>query len=290
MSKILVLGAAGFTGSSIINYAVQNSRYNIAAIDTFEHDRFTQNLIPAIYAKSRVSVHVAEIENLSILRKIDALEKPEQIIYCALTNTNTIEQELYKLDAALQVFFYHSSATKFALIIKDKYSEAAYFKSIDAHFSKHWKGNWIRQNKQVLIVRACKLFGPKQATTQIAASVCMDAVKAQKPNLDTSTYEFLYIKEFYFRLMAVLEGQTVSGVYDISSGVETSIAEISATYSSISLGGKYSPSVLFNTTQMFEDTQCQYVPTSFGYPPLKLEDYLLHTYVWYNDNYQTHKL
>ena len=49
MSDILVLGSAGFVGSNITNYLIQQTRYTIASVDNLDFDtKMLRNLAPAM--------------------------------------------------------------------------------------------------------------------------------------------------------------------------------------------------------------------------------------------------
>jgi nucleoside-diphosphate-sugar epimerase len=283
MTKMLVIGAAGFTGSSLVNYLIQNTQYNVVGVDNLENKGFVQNLAPAIQARSRFSLHICDIMNAKALSKILKLEQPDSILYLAVSEKDSFEKELDKLSTVLGCFL-ESSANHIFIFGKDKYANNEKIFHLQS-FVHELSNEIVDFNKNVTFVESCKVFGPKQSAKEDIAKIMLNTTSNISIDLLCKRYEFLYVKEFFQRFLSIYEGNPLYGTYDISSGIETTLEQIDTFVRLYEKSQEQTRIyVQYNPITLLESRNIRQIPVSFGYPPLRLEEYLIHTYQWYKDN------
>jgi len=214
MSDILICGAASFVGSSLSGYIMQHTKYYISTIDELARKELYDNMYVISGAKTRNSFYLAKLHDQEISTRILSLENPKYIIWNAADTSN--------MEHAAGDFYVFLSALaqsnirprKILVLLKD------YCQSSNLHNElQSVIGDAKGQN--IVIVNSGMLYGPRQSSDKFIANTIISSLQnCFQPNNDSRTVEPIYIRDYFFALMKILEEKSDEGcIYNLFGGV-----------------------------------------------------------------------
>jgi dTDP-D-glucose 4,6-dehydratase len=273
MSELLILGAAGFIGSNLANYAIQNTKFDVSSVDALHLRDNLMNLAPAMSARTRHNFYLNNVADQNLCSKILKLEKPKHIIY------NCFEQGGGFLEFENFIRCVDRSEVKpesVIILLKDFYKDPLRH-DLDVKLVEEATRN---STYRWYVISTCEIFGPRQKTTQLIPNIITNLLDGKEPMPGDGIYEILYVRDLFFTLLQFLDHETApeSGKYKIFSGQSASENDILLYFKSVMQGrGSY-----------------QWDRTIFGaradgklFKPIiqsELTEALEHTASWYNHN------
>jgi UDP-glucose 4-epimerase len=248
--KVLVTGGAGFIGSNVVDLYIERG-YDVVVVDNLSTGR-ESNLNPRakLYKLDIRSSEITEVFERELpdyinhhAAQIDVRRSVTEPIFDADINING---SINLLENARRVgvrrFIYISSGGAV-------YGEPEYLPCDEAHpinpicpygASKHVVEHYLYMYKEIhdldySVLRYANVYGPRQDPLGEAGVVAiftgkMLAGEQVVINGDgEQTRDFVYVGDCAAANLMVTEGENVSGIYNLGSGVATSINEIFST-------------------------------------------------------------
>lgn len=248
--KVLVTGGAGFIGSNVVDLYIERG-YDVVVVDNLSTGR-ESNLNPRakLYKLDIRSSEITEVFERELpdyinhhAAQIDVRRSVTEPIFDADINING---SINLLENARRVgvrrFIYISSGGAV-------YGEPEYLPCDEAHpinpicpygASKHVVEHYLYMYKEIhdldySVLRYANVYGPRQDPLGEAGVVAiftgkMLAGEQVVINGDgEQTRDFIYVGDCAAANLMVTEGENVSGIYNLGSGVATSINEIFST-------------------------------------------------------------
>jgi dTDP-glucose 4,6-dehydratase len=239
--KVLITGSAGFIFSNFIIYALQETDWDLVSIDKLTYAGRLTN-VPQV---KRHKLYVGDICDKHFVSKILEVEKPEVIIHGAAESrvdsikgsdefiqTNVVGTHTM-LAAALKL-----GVKKFINISTDKvYStiKAGSFKEDDKlHPTNPYSASkasadllgqsyYSTYGLPVVTTRCCNVFGPRQHVEKFIPKVIVNTLTNKKIPLygkGDNIREWIYVKDQFYAIKALIQKGIPGEVYNISSGQE----------------------------------------------------------------------
>ena len=227
MSEIFVAGSAGFIGSNITNYLIQNHpKISVASLDNLQSTGL-ERLMPSIQSKNRHTFYLADLKDQKIVSKAVALEQPTTAIYCAFTPSisplENVVNALGFLDATKDII-------KKVIFTGSIAENPTFWGALERILIEAIKAvPWV-DLIQWAFLKVMNLFGPRQRSDADAAlSRLLKDIFAGKPvdKLPDDQYDWVYVKDYFNNVMKFVEKDHFeSGVYQVSSGNVASMQSI----------------------------------------------------------------
>ncbi len=248
--KVLVTGGAGFIGSNVVDLYIERG-YDVVVVDNLSTGR-ESNLNP------RAKLYKLDIRS-SEISEVFERERPDYINHHAaqIDVRRSVTEPIFDADiningsinllenarrVGVRRFIYISSGGAV-------YGEPEYLPCDEAHpinpicpygASKHVVEHYLYMYKEIhdldySVLRYANVYGPRQDPLGEAGVVAiftgkMLAGEQVVINGDgEQTRDFIYVGDCAAANLMVTEGENVSGIYNLGSGVATSINEIFST-------------------------------------------------------------
>jgi UDP-glucose 4-epimerase len=248
--KVLVTGGAGFIGSNVVDLYIERG-YEVVVVDNLSTGR-ESNLNP------RAKLYKLDIRSSEITEVFER-ERPDYINHHAaqIDVRRSVTEPIFDADiningsinllenarrVGVRRFIYISSGGAV-------YGEPEYLPCDEAHpinpicpygASKHVVEHYLYMYKEIhdldySVLRYANVYGPRQDPLGEAGVVAiftgkMLAGEQVVINGDgEQTRDFIYVGDCAAANLMVTEGENVSGIYNLGSGVATSINEIFST-------------------------------------------------------------
>lgn len=248
--KVLVTGGAGFIGSNVVDLYIERG-YDVVVVDNLSTGR-ESNLNP------RAKLYKLDIRSSEITEVFER-ERPDYINHHAaqIDVRRSVTEPIFDADiningsinllenarrVGVRRFIYISSGGAV-------YGEPEYLPCDEAHpinpicpygASKHVVEHYLYMYKEIhdldySVLRYANVYGPRQDPLGEAGVVAiftgkMLAGEQVVINGDgEQTRDFVYVGDCAAANLMVTEGENVSGIYNLGSGVATSINEIFST-------------------------------------------------------------
>jgi len=307
--KVLITGSCGFIYSNVVIYLLQHTMWDIVSIDKLT---YAGSLLNVPQCK-RHKLYIGDICDYHFVKKIFELEKPDLVIHGAaeshvdnsiessheFVNTNVIGTHSV-LEAALKVHM----PKKFINISTDEcYGsvEAGHSKETDRlmprspYSSTKAAADLLGQSYfttygvPIITTRCSNNFGPRQHQEKFIPKIIINILTGQRVPLygdGKNVREWIYVKDHYKALQAIMEKGIPGEAYNISSGIEKQNIDVIKTIFEI-MNADESFLEYVNDRQGHDrrySVDCSKLKALGWEPEYTFESAILHTIGWYNAN------
>lgn len=242
-AQLLVTGASGYLGSSLLNHLWQEPEFLVGSFKDIylldrklKFDRFDNDLLKAIKSpKTRMQIASIDLANpgsIDVLaRKLD-----DEILCLHTAYTADLAAEksfLEKLpDSTYMVYFSTAAVYGESMGLSNESDEAKPIN--DYGRTKLELENFVQEKfSKHLILRIANPFGEEpdeRGVVRIFANKIIDnaEIKVFADNAEQVIRDFVYIEDFNQAIASLIKKQA-SGIYNIASGQATSLGELIAT-------------------------------------------------------------
>ena len=274
--KVMIVGAAGFIGSTTATYLLKHPDFNVVSIDDLSTMPDPYNLEPARRATSRHAFHVADATDARIMGKILQIERPDTILFAVelddrgMSAIATIQQECLKIGLDVD---------KIIVVCSHRGQEGDYL-GLPAlpDFS---------EMRNCTVVSTCRVFGPRQHSRHLIPRAIYKNLALTNVPVETNktlAQEWLYIGEFFKALLMILQADHCAGAYCISSGDVATEHEIAEKISEIIKGDPTFESAKGLSEVISNTLDCSEIRNLGWRPTQNLAKALEHTVRWFSDN------
>jgi len=264
--KVLIIGAAGFIGSTAAAHMIQNTDFSVVSIDDLSGTPDIFNLEPVLASRNRHTFYVADVFDQRIMNTILKLEKPNVILFSY--DSKIDHRDHTKAFGALLETIYegNNKVEKIVCILPDD-------GAIPENTSTF---------NNIVFVRPCRLFGHRQYPNNLVPTTIfrlLHEIEISPPKTN-NVQEWLYIGDFLAAIILLIKSGTPK-TYCVSAGfmaTETEIINKLATTIGnckiIEEGG----SEMGNVSDIKDILEEGWIPTR------GLDESLSHTARWYQTN------
>lgn len=306
--KVLVTGSCGFIFSNFVIYALQNTKWDIVSVDKLTYAGSLLN-VPQV---KRHKLYVGDVCDYHFIKKVFEIEKPDIVIHGAAEShvDNSIESshDFVKtnvagthsmLEAALHVHtperFINISTDEVYGSVEDGSSKESDpleprspYSSTKASADLLGQSYFVTHGLPVITTRCSNNFGPRQHVEKFIPKVITNILTGKKIPLygdGKNMREWIYVKDNFGALEAIIERGVPGEVYNISSGHEKQNIEVLDTIFDI-MGGR-------ELLEFVEDRKghdrrysvdCSKIKSIGWEPQYEFESALAHTVGWYKAN------
>jgi UDP-glucose 4-epimerase len=206
--RILITGAAGFVGSHLLQ---AHTEHEVYGFDNF------------LTSSELVGVELLDISQRRMLYALANEIEPEVVIHCAASYS---DPDLWHRDTETNV----GGAINAAAVAKHHGAHLLYFQTIlppvsSYAISKIAGEQYLRLSGVPLTVfRMANIYGPRNISGPIP--VFYKRITQGKPCLVVDTTRDMVFIDDLVRLVKTCVEQTITGTYDVCSGVQTPIMEM----------------------------------------------------------------
>lgn len=255
MDKLLVIGSAGFLGSSFIRYILSQKKYHIVGVDCLQCNKNIYN----IYLNRVQDFYLADVYDKHIMLRIFELNKPDYVINFTSEYNDTLFELCVKFGVKKFVQTYH----------KDDHG-------IDDFLSI---ANNYNLNIKTLIYP--NLFGPRQTMDNFIPTI-YDCFTDKKPLNVTNDVNDLLFAEDCCAAADLLLNNPCDDVTTVSYGLNYTSFEIAAYIRDYMEKGEIVVDKSLQTDNTVLDNK---KIKAMGWKPArKFKDRLKYTINWYNLN------
>lgn len=271
--KIMIIGAAGFIGSTTAAYLLKHSQHSVVSIDDLSTTPDVFNLEPALRATSRHSFHIADAADRKIMKKILSVEKPDLVIFAI-----ELDMEGLQTITGFESLGSAAGVSKTIVVCSEPGHEGQY-KRIDRFPD-------LRALPNHILVSTCRIFGPRQNHRHFLPTIIQKNIGIVKFDIRPGEVpqEWLYIGEFFKALLAIISSTDPAPHYCVSSGqVATEVDIANMVYSivkDVQIDEEFSV-VVSNTLDTSEIKKLGWEPTQNLFQAIE------HTTRWFSDNLWT---
>ncbi len=247
--KILISGSCGFIFSNVIIYLLQHTTHEIVSIDNLTYAGSLLN-VPQI---KRHKLYIGNVCDYHFVKKVFEIEKPDIVIHGAaeshvdnsitasnvFVNTNVVGTHSM-LEAALkahtpQKFINISTDEVYGSVIEGHSKESDLLNPRSPYSSTKAAADLLGQSYfstyglPVITTRCSNNFGPRQHTEKFIPKTIINILTGKKVPLygdGKNKREWIYVKENFRALQAIMEKGIPGEVYNISSGHEKENIEV----------------------------------------------------------------
>jgi nucleoside-diphosphate-sugar epimerase len=251
--KLVVIGGAGLIGSHVVEALLREDVREVVIYDNFVRGRM-ENLAGAL-ADSRCTVypHGGDICQTDVLR--DALEGADGVFHLAalwLLHCQDFPRAAFDVnirgsynvfeacvDAGVERLVYSSSASVYGDAVEEPMTEDHPFNFENFYGATKVAGEAMlralhhRFGLSYAGLRYMNVYGPRQDYRGAYIAVIMkmlDAIDRDEPPVvygdGSQAYDFVYVDDCATANVCAMKANTVDGVYNVGTGVSTSIREI----------------------------------------------------------------
>ena len=307
--KVLVTGSCGFIFSNFIIYALQNTKWDLVSVDKLTYAGSLLN-VPQI---KRHKLYIGDVCDLHFMKKIFDIEKPDIVIHGAaeshvdnsinsagaFVSTNAVGT-YSMLEAALRVhmpqkFINVSTDEVYGSVVEghstenDRLEPRSPYSSSKASADLLGQSYFTTYGLPVITTRCSNNFGPRQHVEKFIPKVITNIFTDQSIPLygdGKNKREWIYVKDHYDALIAIIEKGVPGEVYNISSGHEKENIEVLETIFNIM--GKGRELVKRVDDRLGHDRRysvdCSKLQALGWKPECGFEEAIAHTIGWYKSN------
>lgn len=307
--KVVITGSCGFIFSNFVIYALQNTRWDIVSIDKLTYAGSLLN-VPQI---KRHKLYIGDICDQHFIKKIFEIEKPDIVIHGAaeshvdnsinnagaFVSTNVLGT-YSMLEAALRVhtpqkFINVSTDEVYGSVLTghsletDRLDPRSPYSSSKASADMLGQSYYTTYGLPVITTRCSNNFGPRQHVEKFIPKVITNIINDKKIPLygdGKNKREWIYVKDHFDALLAIIEQGQVGETYNISSGYEKENIEVLETIFNIM--GKGKELIEHVNDRPGHDRRysvnCDKLYALGWKPTCGFEEALAHTVGWYRNN------
>lgn len=233
MSDILILGSAGFIGSNITNYLIQHTQYNIASVDDLSVTPDLKKLQPAILSKNRHTFYLAKAQDREICQKILQLEQPKTVVF------NIANHHLATIDQSNQwshmntltnwvAWCYQWGVKHFVIYLNHLciYEDLDLLQEEYVRVCEEYATGLNRQDINISLLTSSYVFGPRESADRPLAQNMLSALKGDGQPGSNITYDYIYVKDFYFAMQKLIDGDVEPGFWELIGAHSASLSRV----------------------------------------------------------------
>ena len=262
--KVMIIGAAGFIGSTAAAHMIQNTDFSIVSLDDLSGTPDVFNLEPVLASKNRHTFQVADVFDRRIMNAIIKLEKPDVILFVA--DSKIAGRGGKDAFAALLETVYegNNKIGKIVCVVPDN-------EILDC-------GN----HKNVIFIKTCQLFGHRQSPDSIVPTTIFRLLHntGPVPVPRNNIQEWLYIGDFLTALVLLIKNGEPKTYY-VSAGFLATEAEV---INKISVAMGATPALDENCSEMKNIFYSKDIFELGWIPTRAIDEALSHTARWYQTN------
>jgi len=315
MSKILITGSCGFIFSNVVLYMLQETKHEIVSIDKLTYAGSLLNIAQneSVWNK-RHRFYLGDVCDYDFVKKVFEIEKPDIVIHGAAEShvDNSIEDSgafvrtnvmgtHSMLEAALKVhtpqkFINISTDEVYGSVEEGSSLETDLLEPRSPYSSTKAAADLLGQSYvtthglPVITTRCANNFGPRQHEEKLIPKSITDLLKGWPITIygdGKNIREWIYVKDNYHALMAIIEKGEAGEIYNISSNFEKENIEIANMLVDLICPGD-TDAIQFVKDRPGHDRRYSVDSTKLrdlGWEPkYSLEEALAHTVGWYKSN------
>jgi len=316
MSKILITGSCGFIFSNVVLYMLQHTKHEIISIDKLTYAGSLANIAHNrdIQTK-RHRFYLGDVCDYDFIKKVFEIEKPDIVIHGAAEShvDNSIESSNdfvrtnvmgthSMLEAALKVhtpqkFINVSTDEVYGSVETGSSVETDLLEPRSPYSSTKAAADLLGQSYitthglPIITTRCANNFGPRQHEEKLIPKSITNLLMGWPITVygdGKNIREWIYVKDHYNALMAIIERGEPGEIYNISSNFDKENIEIANMLVDIIGGGDREHHIQFVKDRPGHDRRYSVDSTklrNLGWEPkYSLEDALVHTVSWYKSN------
>lgn len=308
-NKCLITGSCGFIYSNIVLYLQQHTNMQIVGFDRLT---YAGSLLNAPQSK-RYNIYLGDVCDQYLVNKLFEIEKPDIVIHAAaesMVDRSIIDSRAFistnvigthnMLEAACRVhmpkkFINVSTDEVYGNIESGHSKETDQFAPRSPYASSKASADLLGQSYfttyglPIITTRSCNVFGPRQHVEKFIPKIITNILTKQKIPLygdGQNKREWIYVKDNFYALMAIIEKGIPGEAYNISSGCEkTNIEIVNAIFDIMGEGKELLEHVkdrLGHDRRYSVD--CSKLKALGWQAQYEFEDALRHTVGWYKSN------
>lgn len=312
--KILITGSCGFIFSNVVLYLLQHTKHDVVSVDKLTYAGSLLNISynKDIYTK-RHRFYLGDVCDYGFIAKVFEIEKPDIVIHGAAEShvDNSIENSSdfvrtnvtgthSMLEAALKVHMpkkfinistdeVYGSVETGSSLETDLLEPRSPYSSTKAAADLLGQSYITTHGLPVITTRCANNFGPRQHEEKFIPKIITNYFKGYPIPLygdGKNIREWIYVKDHYFALNAIIEHGEPGEIYNITSNCEKENIEILDIMCDILPGAR--DLIKHVEDRPGHDRRYSVDSTKLrglGWEPkYSLEDALLHTVEWYKKN------
>jgi dTDP-glucose 4,6-dehydratase len=312
--KILVSGSAGFIFSNFIIYALQETKWDLVSVDKLTYAGSLANIAHnnTIHNK-RHKLYMGDVCDYHFIKNVFEIERPDVVIHGAaeshvdnsISNSHAFIQTNVigthsMLEAALKVHtpqkFINISTDEVYGSVEEGHSlEISLLEPRSPYSSSKASADLLGQSYHttyglpIITTRCSNNFGPRQHVEKFIPKVITNILTKQKIPLygdGKNKREWIYVKDHFKALRAIVEDGEPGQIYNVSSGHERENIEVLNAIFEIMGEGKdlleYVDDRLGHDRRYSVD--CNKLKALGWEPSYSFESALVHTVGWYKAN------
>lgn len=259
--KILITGSCGFIFSNMVLYFLQHTEHKIVGVDKLTYAGSRLNA-PEV---KRYKLHVADVCDYHLMRKIFEHEKPDIVIHGAaeshvdnsiLDSHDFVKTNVVGTHSVLEAALKAHTPDKFINVSTDEVYgsvEEGYSREIDPleprspYSSTKASADLLGQSYAVthglpvITTRCSNNYGPRQHMEKLIPKVITNIMTGQKIPLygdGKNVREWIYVKDHFNAMLKIIERGEPGEIYNVSSGADLTNIEILETLFDIMGGGQ----------------------------------------------------
>jgi len=279
MSKIMVVGAAGFVGSNFCNWLMLHTKHDIVGVDNMSTFPDLLNLEPVIRSK-RFDLNISNGFDDDIMERLVGVEKPDYIINATVSGVYGVLLHKCIVGAV------ENNPVKKIISLTNMHD--SFWEAYDT--SPESLSEYLNSAAPAIVARVCNLYGPRQEGSRVVPRAIFSLLNGEAPSHDVSTriQSWMYIKDAFKAVLALLNDGVPGTIYDVDShymlsdyGMVNKICDI--------MGFEHPDFECANKERSVSSLTVDVRELGWE-PTLGLEESLEHTICWYNTSKWAYRL
>jgi len=306
--KVLITGSCGFIFSNFVIYALQNTKWDIVSIDKLTYAGSLLN-VPQV---KRHKLYLGDVCDYHFVKQVFEIEKPDIVIHAAAEShvdnsitdshnfvTTNVTGTHSMLEAALKVHTpkkfinistdeVYGSVEEGSSLETDMLEPRSPYSSTKASADLLGQSYHVTHGLPIITTRCSNNFGPRQHVEKFIPKTITNILTKQKIPLygdGKNMREWIYVKDHFGALIAIVENGVPGEVYNISSGYEKQNIEVLQTIFEI-MGGEELLEYVDDRAghDRRYSVDCSKLRALGWEPQYPFENALAHTVGWYRAN------